>query len=70
MAGLYDIMDEAIAHELGVTAEEYIDRIEKLPFRRAQAVIGACFTEDPKLLEKARRIFYNCRTANKNDGNK
>ena len=60
-------MDEACADALGVTPEKYIERIEELPFGRAQVVIGACWAEDEKLLEKARRIFHNCRTKNEND---
>jgi hypothetical protein len=62
MAGLYDLMDEAIAYELGVTMEEYIKRIEELPFTRAAVVIGACLEENEELRVKARRIFKNCRT--------
>ena len=67
MIGLYDLMDEACAEALGVTPEKYIERIEELPFGRAQVVIGACWSDDEKLLEKARRIFHNCRTKNEND---
>jgi hypothetical protein len=67
MIGLYDLMDQACADALGVTLEEYIERIEELPFKRAEVVIGACLEENEELLVKARRIFKNCRARNEND---
>jgi hypothetical protein len=30
MLGLYDMMDQAIANDLGITVEEYVNRIEWL----------------------------------------
>jgi hypothetical protein len=67
MIGLYDLMDQACADALGVTLEKYIERIEELPAKRAEVVIGACWEEDETLLVKARRIFHTCRTKNEND---
>lgn len=54
---LYDMFDTAIANELGVSVETYIEKIESISEKRREAIILAVFTEDPKLIEKAKRIF-------------
>jgi len=54
---MYDLVDEACANELNVSVEAYIDKIEKTTMKRAEVIISAIFSEDPKLIKKAKRIF-------------
>ena len=54
---MYDIIDEACANELNVSVETYIKKIEKTTIKRAEVIIGAIFSGDPKLIKKAKRIF-------------
>lgn len=55
--GVYDLLDEGIATDLGVSVEEYIKKIEFTSFKRAELIILAVTSEDPIKLEKAKRIF-------------
>jgi hypothetical protein len=54
---MYDLMDQACANELDVSVETYIEKIEKTTIKRAEVIIGSIFSEDPKLIKKAKRIF-------------
>jgi hypothetical protein len=54
---MFDMVDESSAYELGVGVEEYIEKIEKTTKLRALAIIGGLFSEDPKKIEKATRVF-------------
>ncbi len=56
---MYDMLDHACADALGVSVEEYIRKIESTTPKRAEVIIGAIFSEDERLIEKARRIFSN-----------
>ena len=57
MAGLWDMMDYAIAGELGVDVEVYIDIIEKCTEEEANFIIMTIMEEDQDNLEKAKEMF-------------
>jgi rubrerythrin len=57
MAGLWDMMDYAIAGELGVDVEVYIDIIEKCTEEEANFIITTILEEDQDNLEKAKEMF-------------
>lgn len=58
MPGLYDMMDQAIAGELGVSLETYIDVIEnKCTQEEADFIILTILEEDADNLEKAKELF-------------
>lgn len=54
---MFDLLDEASASALGITLEEYIDKIERLSIGRMTIVIEALLTEDESKIEKVKRIF-------------
>ena len=56
MMGLYEMIDEALAFELGVNVETYVDVIEnKCTLEEADAIIDAIWTKDD--IEEAKRLF-------------
>jgi len=57
MVGLFDMMDMAIAGELGVDVEMYIDIIEKCTEEEANFIILAILEEDTDNIEKAKEMF-------------
>lgn len=58
MIGLYDMMDQAIADELGVDMETYVDIIEnKCSIREANYIINVILAGREDKLEKAKTIF-------------
>jgi hypothetical protein len=57
MSGLFDMMDLAIAGELGVDVEVYIDIIEKCTEEEANFIILAILEEDTDNIEKAKEMF-------------
>jgi hypothetical protein len=57
MVGLFDMMDMAIAGELGVDVEVYIDIIEKCTEEEANFIIMTIMEEDQDNLEKAKEMF-------------
>ena len=57
MIGLWDMMDMAIAGELGVDVEVYIDIIEKCTEEEANFIIMTIMEEDQDNLEKAKEMF-------------
>ena len=57
MIGLYDMMDMAIAGELGVDVEVYIDIIEKCTEEEANFIIMTVIEEDQDNIEKAKEMF-------------
>ena len=58
MIGLYDMMDMAIAGELGVDVETYIDIIDdKCTEEEANFIIMTILDEDEENLEKAKEMF-------------
>jgi hypothetical protein len=57
MIGLYDMMDMAIAGELGVDVEVYVDIIEKCTEEEANFIIMTIMEEDQDNLEKAKEMF-------------
>jgi hypothetical protein len=57
MAGLFDMMDMAIAGELGVDVEVYIDIIEKCTEEEANFIILTILEEDADNIEKAKEMF-------------
>tara|TARA_R110000868_G_scaffold1452_5_gene11412 strand:- start:1162 stop:1353 length:192 start_codon:yes stop_codon:yes gene_type:complete len=57
MGGLFDAIDDAIAQELGVDVEVYIDIIEKCTEEEANFIIMTIMEEDADNLEKAKEMF-------------
>ena len=57
MVGLFDMMDMAIAGELGVDVEVYIDIIEKCTEEEANFIILAILEEDEKNIQVAKEMF-------------
>lgn len=58
MAGLFDLMDYAIAGELGVDVETYIKIIDhKCTEEEANFIIMTILEEDQDNLEKAKEMF-------------
>ena len=57
MPGLFDMMDMAIADELGVDVEVYIEIIEKCTEEEANFIILAILEEDTDNIEKAKEMF-------------
>jgi primase-polymerase (primpol)-like protein len=55
--GLWDMMDMAIAEELGVEVETYIDVIEKCTEEEANFIILTIMEEDVDNIEKAKEMF-------------
>jgi hypothetical protein len=56
MMGLYEMIDEALAFELGVNVETYVDVIEnKCTLEEADAIIDAIWTKDD--IEEAKQLF-------------
>jgi hypothetical protein len=48
MLGLYDMMDQAIANDLGISVEEYVNRVEWLlekDFEKGKELIDGIFKE-------------------------
>jgi hypothetical protein len=48
MLGLYDMMDQAIANDLGISVEEYVNRVEWLlekDFEKGKELIDGIFEE-------------------------
>jgi hypothetical protein len=63
MMGLYEMIDEAIAFELGVDVETYVDVIEnKCTLEEADAIIDAIWTKDD--IEEAKRLFNQAQNKN------
>lgn len=54
MNGLYKMFDNSIALELGVSTEEYIEKIENMPFDKAEKIIKLIFEEK---IEEAKTLF-------------
>ena len=58
MGGLFDMMDDAIAHELGVDLYTYIKIIDhKCTDEEANFIILTIMEEDANNLEKAKQMF-------------
>jgi hypothetical protein len=58
MAGLWDMMDQAIANELGVDVETYIEIIDgKCTDEEANFIILTILEEDAENLKKAKQMF-------------
>jgi len=48
MTGIFDMMDEAIANDLGISVEEYVNRVEWLlekDFEKGKELIDGIFEE-------------------------
>lgn len=61
--GLYEMIDEAIAFELGVNVETYVDVIEnKCTLEEADAIIDAIWTKGD--IEEAKRLFNQAQNKN------
>ena len=60
MTGLYNLMDDAMAQELGVDLKTYIEIIEKkCTEKEATFIINAIIDEDLTDIEKAKALFHS-----------
>lgn len=60
MTGLYNLMDDAMAQELGVDQKTYIEIIEKkCTEEEATFIINAIIDEDLNDIEKAKALFHS-----------
>jgi len=61
--GLYEMIDEAIAFELGVNVETYVDVIEnKCTLEEADVIIGIIWEQGD--IEEAKRLFNQAKNKN------
>ena len=56
---MYDLFDETIASELGISKKEYIKKIESCNMELCNKIINLIFTEIPEDLIKAKNLFNN-----------
>ena len=54
MNSLYDMFDNSIALELGVSTKEYIEKIENMPYNKAEKIIMLIFEDK---IEEAKTLF-------------
>jgi len=54
---IFKLVDIAYANILNVSVKTYTEKIEKTTYKRAGLIIEAICSEDPKSIEKAKRIF-------------
>ena len=60
MGGLYNLMDDAMAQELGVDVKTYIEVIDKkCTEEEAIFIIDTIMDRDAANLEKAKALFYS-----------
>lgn len=58
MGGFYNLMDDAMAQELGVDVKTYIEVIDKkCTEEEATFIIDTILDQDPDNLEKAKALF-------------
>lgn len=60
IVGLYDMMDHASADAVGISVEEYIERIEWLlarNFSRGETLMNALWAESTERQKRAARLF-------------
>jgi hypothetical protein len=51
------IIDQAIASELNVSVEEYIEKIERTSYKNADIIIFNILSDNPLLNQKAKDLF-------------
>lgn len=57
MAGLFDLMDQALADELGVSVETYINIIEQVTDEEQEQIIMGILENDIEQRTKAIELF-------------
>ena len=62
---VFDLVDTSLANELNIDLSTYMSTIEKTTKKRQLAIIGGLFSEEPKMVEKAKRIFWTIYNTNK-----
>ena len=61
MAGIFDLLDEAISDVLGVTVEQFDEVIEnKCTWVQAKFIIYAVLSEREDKIERAIEVFNEC----------
>ena len=61
MIGVFDIVDQGIAQELGVPVEEYINVIENCSYWEAYYIVTVIWNERVDKYEKAKEVYNNCK---------
>jgi hypothetical protein len=61
--GFFDFMDLAVAEVLGVDVEEYIRVIEGISEIRSSSIIQGLMSDDKGVVDRAKRIFFMCASA-------
>jgi len=54
----FNLVDASLANELNIDVSTYISTIQKTSKKRQLAVIGGLFSGEPKMVQKAKRIFW------------
>jgi len=62
---IFNLVDTSLANELNIDVSTYISTIEKTSKKRQLAIIGGLFSEEPKMIQKAKRIFWTIYNTNK-----
>ena len=62
---IFNFVDTSLANELNIDVSTYISTIEKTSKKRQLAIIGGLFSEEPKMIQKAKRIFWTIYNTNK-----
>jgi len=61
----FNLVDASLANELNIDVSTYISTIQKTSKKRQLAIIGGLFSEEPKMVQKAKRIFWTVYNTNK-----
>jgi hypothetical protein len=61
MIGVFDMVDQGIAQELGVPVEEYINVIENCSYWEAYYIVTVIWNERVDKYEKAKEVYNNCK---------
>lgn len=61
MIGIYNMVDQGIAEELGVPVEEYINVIENCSYWEAYYIVTVIWNERFDKYDKAKETYNNCK---------
>jgi hypothetical protein len=61
MIGVFDMVDQGIAQELGVPVEEYINVIENCSYWEAYYIVTVIWNERVDKYDRAKEIYNYCK---------
>ena len=68
MIGIYNMVDQGIAEELGVPVEEYINVIENCSYWEAYYIVTVIWNERFDKYDRAKEIYNDCKEKLSNNG--